>query len=139
MIVPKLNGVLESPLYFDDLAGAKRFYGEVMGLEPMFEDDRLIACPIGEQSVLLMFRRGHTAEATHIRGGTVPGHEGQGIGHIAFAIGKDELPAWEAQLARHRIPIESRVDWPKGGVSLFFRDPEGNLLEVATPGLWRNY
>jgi catechol-2,3-dioxygenase len=137
--MPKLEAVLETSLYFDDLEGAKRFYGEVMGLTPMFEDDRLAACPIGAHSVLLMFRRGHTAGDTHIPGGTVPGHEGQGCGHVAFAIDTAELGRWEAHLARHAVAIESRVDWAKGGKSLFFRDPEGNLLEVATPGLWRNY
>lgn len=137
--MPKLDAVLETSLYFDDLDAAKRFYGEVLGLSPMFEDDRLAACPIGAQSVLLMFRRGHTADDTRIPGGTVPGHEGQGRGHVAFAIDADALSDWEAHLARHDVAIESRVDWAKGGRSLFFRDPEGNLLEVATPGLWRNY
>jgi catechol 2,3-dioxygenase-like lactoylglutathione lyase family enzyme len=137
--MPKLDAVLESALYFDDLDAAKRFYGEVMGLTPMFEDERLVACPIGANSVLLMFRRGHTAEDTHTPGGTVPGHEGQGRGHIAFAIAAEELAKWEAHLTRHDVAIESRVEWAKGGKSLFFRDPEGNLLEVATPGLWRNY
>jgi catechol-2,3-dioxygenase len=137
--MPKLEAVLETSLYFDDLEGAKRFYGEVMGLTPMFEDERLAACPIGAQSVLLLFRRGHTADDTHIPGGTVPGHEGQGRGHVAFAIDAAELGRWEVHLARHAVAVESRVDWAKGGKSLFFRDPEGNLLEVATPGLWRNY
>lgn len=137
--MPKLDAVLETSLYFDDLEAAKRFYGEVMGLTPMFEDDRLAACPIGAGSVLLMFRRGHTSEDTRIPGGVVPGHDGQGEGHVAFAISAAELPGWEAHLARHEVAIESRVEWAKGGKSLFFRDPEGNLLEVATPGLWRNY
>ncbi|HEX5778765.1 MAG TPA: glyoxalase, partial [Xanthobacteraceae bacterium] len=37
------------------------------------------------------------------------------------------------------IELESRVDWPRGGKSIYFRDPDGHLLEFATPGLWANY
>ena len=27
----------------------------------------------------------------------------------------------------------------RGAVSLYFRDPDGNLGELVTPGLWANY
>ena len=37
------------------------------------------------------------------------------------------------------IEIESRVTWPGGGTSLYFRDPEGHLLELLTPGVWQIY
>jgi catechol 2,3-dioxygenase-like lactoylglutathione lyase family enzyme len=36
------------------------------------------------------------------------------------------------------IAIESRITWARGGTSLYFRDPDGHSLEVATPGLWPN-
>jgi len=35
--------------------------------------------------------------------------------------------------------VEGRVDWPAGGKSVYFRDPDGHMLELATPGLWRIY
>jgi len=28
---------------------------------------------------------------------------------------------------------------PRGGTSLYFRDPNGHMLELATPGLWSIY
>ena len=37
------------------------------------------------------------------------------------------------------IAIESRVTWERGGVSLYFRDPDGRSVELATPGLWPSY
>ncbi|MDF2970539.1 MAG: glyoxalase, partial [Microvirga sp.] len=42
-------------------------------------------------------------------------------------------------LGERKIPIESRVTWPRGGTSLYFRDPDGHVLELATPGLWATY
>jgi catechol 2,3-dioxygenase-like lactoylglutathione lyase family enzyme len=34
------------------------------------------------------------------------------------------------------IAIEGRTNWRRGGISIYFRDPDGHLLELATPGLW---
>ena len=59
--------------------------------------------------------------------------------NVELAIRPGELDAWHARLDRAGISIEGRMDWPPGGSSLFFRDPDGHLLELATPGLWRNH
>jgi catechol 2,3-dioxygenase-like lactoylglutathione lyase family enzyme len=72
-------------------------------------------------------------------GGTIPPHDGSGPLHVAFAVSRDDLPAWETRLAAHALPIEGRTDWPRGGTSIYFRDPDGHLLELATPGLWPGY
>ena len=72
-------------------------------------------------------------------GGTIPPHDGSGPLHVAFAIGAEELFQWEERLRDRAIAIEGRTDWPRGGRSIYFRDPDGHLLELATPGLWRNY
>jgi catechol 2,3-dioxygenase-like lactoylglutathione lyase family enzyme len=37
------------------------------------------------------------------------------------------------------VAIESRMEWPRGGKSIYFRDPDGHLLEVLTPGVWAIY
>jgi catechol 2,3-dioxygenase-like lactoylglutathione lyase family enzyme len=31
------------------------------------------------------------------------------------------------------------VGWPRGGRSVYFRDPDGHSVELATPGLWETY
>jgi catechol 2,3-dioxygenase-like lactoylglutathione lyase family enzyme len=72
-------------------------------------------------------------------GGTIPPHDGDGPVHVAFSIAGDTLPAWEARLAELGVAIEGRTKWPRGGVSIYFRDPDGHLLELATPGLWPGY
>ena len=136
---PPLGGVLETSLYVDDVARARSFYEGVMGLAPMVEDARLVAYPLGPASVLLLFRRGSTLSPVQLPGGVLPAHDGSGPVHAAFAIGKDDLDAWAARLEGRGIAIESRIVWPRGGISLYFRDPDGHLLELATPGLWKNY
>jgi catechol 2,3-dioxygenase-like lactoylglutathione lyase family enzyme len=49
------------------------------------------------------------------------------------------LGAWEQRLADAGIAIESRVRWGLGGESLYFRDPDNHLVELATPGTWPSY
>jgi catechol-2,3-dioxygenase len=137
--VPGLDGVLETALYVDDLGRAEKFYESVLGLKRLVSDSRFRAYAVGGKSVLLIFQRGATLETVTLPGGTIPPHDGHGPLHMAFAIPADELSAWEKQLASHNIAIEGRTDWPKGGKSIYFRDPDGHLLELATPGLWAVY
>jgi catechol 2,3-dioxygenase-like lactoylglutathione lyase family enzyme len=136
---PKIAGVLETALYVDDLDRAAGFYEDVLGLRAINKDQRFAGYDAGPRSVLLLFKRGSTLETVHMPGGTIPPHDGQGPLHIAFAIEADALPAWEQHLAAHDIAIEGRTDWPRGGKSIYFRDPDNHLLELATPGLWPNY
>jgi len=68
----------------------------------------------------------------------VPPHDGHGPIHMAFSIAADALADWEARLAEAGVAIESRVKWPRGE-SIYFRDPDGHVLELATPGLWPGY
>ena len=115
------------------------FYEGVMGLTAMVADTRFCAYDVGGQSVLLLFLRGGSAAPVVLPGGVIPPHDGSGRLHIGFAIDRNELAKWEAHLAAHGVAIESTVDWPRGGRSLYFRDPDGHLLEVLTPGVWESY
>ena len=135
---PPLGRVLETGLYVDDLARAAAFYEGVLGLAPMRADERFIAYGVGE-SVLLLFKRGSADQTLTMPFGTIPPHDGAGRAHFAFTIHAADLPAWRAHLGACGVAVEGEARWPKGGVSLYFRDPDGNLAEIATPGLWENY
>ena len=137
--MPKIVGVLETALYVDDLDRAAHFYEGVLGLKPINKDQRFAGYDAGPRSVLLLFKRGSTLETVYMPGGTIPPHGGEGVLHVAFAIDADALAGWEAHLQAHKVAIEARMDWPRGGKSIYFRDPDNHLLELATPGLWPNY
>lgn len=114
------------------------FYRRLLAAEALVESDRLIALDAGEGTVLLLFQRGRS-QAAETPGGVVPGHDGSGPVHLAFAVNAGELDQWARQLAEWGIAVESRVRWPRGGESLYFRDPEGRSVELATPGTWPTY
>lgn len=133
---PRPLGILETVLYADDLDRAAAFYETVMGLAPVAADSRFRAYDVAGRGVLLVFRRGATLTPVSLPGGTIPPHDGAGPLHMAFAVGADDLPAWRAKLAAHGVAIEAAMDWPQGGQSIYFRDPDGHCLELATPGIW---
>lgn len=145
---PPLGQVIETALYVDDLLRAAAFYENVLGLRQLAADARFRAYAAGDANVLLLFLRGATSETVHLPGGTIPPHGDRSATpdearsrpniqqHIAFAMTLDGLAQWEAALAAHGVAIEGRTDWPRGGHSIYFRDPDGHLLELATPGLW---
>lgn len=137
--MPKLDRVLETALYVDDLERAASFYEQVLDLPLLTSDSRFRAYDVGGNNVLLLFARGATLETVHLPGGTIPPHDGHGPLHVAFAIAAEVLPRWEERLESRNIEIEGRTEWPRGGRSIYFRDPDGHLLELATPGLWTTY
>ena len=133
---PPVNGVLETSLYVESAARSANFYRRVFGFEviapaageSLDDNTRLCAMRAGDRSVLLLFKRGGT-----------PDTNAEGAIHIAFGISRSDLAVWEDWLGQLGIAIESRKRWQYGGEALYFRDPDGHLLEVVTPGVWDVY
>jgi catechol 2,3-dioxygenase-like lactoylglutathione lyase family enzyme len=134
----RVRRVLETALDCDDLPASAAFYITLLDVTPMMQNERIVAIDAGEGTVLLLFQKGG-ASSLQLLGGLVPAHESGGAGHFAFAVDAADLPSWEARLAGLGIAIESRVTWERGGTSLYFRDPDRRLVELATPGLWPSY
>jgi len=137
--MPSLTGVIETSLYVDDLDRASHFYENVFGVSRIEGDARFRAYSVGGRSVLLLFKRGASNTVTDLPFGQIGPHDGSGSLHLAFEIPASELADWEARLAEKKISIESTVHWPRGGTSLYFRDPDNHLVELATPGVWSIY
>ena len=136
---PALRRVLETALYVEDLAAARAFYVDTLGARVLLDTQRLLALDVSGASVLLLFQRGATSEPLPTPGGVVPPHGASGSQHVAFAIDADALDAWREHLVASGVVIESEVRWPRGGTSLYVRDPAGHSVEFVTPGLWKTY
>ena len=137
--MPKLNRVLETALYVADLNRAAAFYSDILGLPCIYEDHRMRAYDVGGNGVLLLFPEGGSLQPIEVPGGSIPPHDGQGPMHVAFSISADDLDEWQKHLTDNRVALEGLTQWPRGGVSVYFRDPDRHLLEIATPGMWRGY
>jgi catechol 2,3-dioxygenase-like lactoylglutathione lyase family enzyme len=137
--MPTVTGVLETSLYVQDIESSKRFYQTLFGFEVLAEDSRFCALNVSGRQVLLLFRKGAPVEPSVLPGGTIPAHGGSGHLHLAFSIAVADWQDWERWLHAKQVPIESRVTWPAGGQSLYFRDPDHHLIELATPGIWSIY
>jgi len=134
----KISGILETCLYAEDLEKAKSFYSALPGIEFLAEEqDRHIFFRCGS-SMLLIFNPEKTSEEqTEVEGKVIPLHGTQGEGHIAFSINGKELNEWRQFLIDNSISIESEVKWPNGSVSLYFRDPAGNSVELVSATIWQ--
>ena len=138
--------IVETAIFVDDLARSAAFYRDVLELQQVAYWDRLAVFKAGDSQVLLLFTKGGSLEPIPTPGGLVPPGEADGVMHVAFAVSEDEVPRWERRLADNGVEIESRVDWTKvpwpgpvkrqSGQSLYFRDPDNHVLELATPGVW---
>ncbi len=137
--MPSLTGVIETSLYVDDLDRASQFYEELFDLQRIAGDARIRAYDVGGRSVLLLFRPGASKKASELPGGVIVPHDGSGELHLAFSIRTEELGEWERSLETRGIAVEQRIHWPRGGTSLYFRDPDDNSVELATPGVWSIY
>ena len=135
--MPVLESVLETSLYVSNLEASLLFYREVFGFNPLYYDPaRMASLSVAGKQVLLLFLKGASRLSVEVPGGTIPGHDGDGELHLAFAISTGDLPNWRTWLHQQQIPIEAEMHWDRGGDSLYFRDPDGHLLELVTPGVW---
>ena len=130
------SGILETVLYAVDLTSAERFYSLVLGLKVVRSDSRQVFFRCGD-GMLLIFNPEETVKPVDASSPCpVPPHGTAGDGHACFRASGDEIEAWKTWLERHGIDIEAEFKWPSGGRSIYFRDPAGNSLEFAEPGIW---
>jgi len=137
-MAPRIRGIVETCINVSDISRARRFYEGILGFDVMEHDDRILRLS-GGPDVLLLFMQGGSAHPIAVTGGLIPPHNTLGAGHFAFAILADELESWRQVLRDRGIQIESEISWERGGHSIYFRDPAGNLLELVSPGTWGNY
>jgi catechol 2,3-dioxygenase-like lactoylglutathione lyase family enzyme len=126
--------ILETCLYVEDLEAAEEFYQRVLGLVAFSRvKGRHVFFRCG-QSVFLLFNPTRTIKPEGDI--PVPTHGAPGPGHVSFAMQPADIPAWREHLRQNNVAIEAEITWPSGGYSIYFRDPTGNSVELATPQTW---
>lgn len=135
----KIHGIVETALYVADVHRSAEFYRSLFALPLLMGDDRFCALAVPGSAVLLLFRQGSTLDPVQTPGGVIPPHDGSGRMHFALKISANTLDQCVEELQQRGIAIESTVHWPRGGASLYFRDPDQHLVELITPGCWEVY
>ncbi|CAN5648579.1 VOC family protein [soil metagenome] len=128
----KLTRILETSLHATDLEAAESFYTKLLGCEPQQKMVGRFVFYKLEAAMFLLFNPAATSGDNH----GIPPHGTRGAGHLCFRIGENEVEAWKARLGELGIPLEAEHIWSNGTVSLYFRDPEGNSLELAPWKIW---
>ena len=129
-----LAGLLETCLYHDtsEAPEVERFYGELLGLPLVASWPDGKAFRVGP-GVLLLFDRELLAE----RPGPISDHGSSGPGHACLlAGGEAEYEAVGRRLEAAGVEITHEHTWGSGRRSFYFKDPAGNLLELADGDLW---
>jgi catechol 2,3-dioxygenase-like lactoylglutathione lyase family enzyme len=130
---PTFHGVLETALYHGGGAreAIERFYGEVLGLPAVADWPDGIAFRVGG-GVLLLFDRERLAQ----RDGPIADHGATGPGHVCLLVGESEYDQWRERLEGAGVEIAHDAEWGTRGRSFYFKDPAGNLLEIADRDIW---
>ena len=131
--------MLEFGLYVEDVSLAAAFYNNLFGFRVLLSKERIAALDVEGRQILLLFKHGASSEPMNVPGGLLPPHDSEGTSHVAFAIQESDLQQWEGWLREQDVEVESEIEWEGGGRSLYFRDPDGHLLELVTPGVWETY
>ncbi len=103
---------------------------EIMG----FTRARTFELPEGEVTVFETGPGGPAAEVHLLRDTRAPARQGAGgVHHVAFRVPDADYAAWADRLKQRRVPSSGPVDRYYFR-SLYFREPNGILFEIATDG-----
>lgn len=139
---PPLAGVLETVLYYrpERERETEAFYTGILGMRLIGKEGGRNLFFRAGTSLLLLFN----AEATR-KGGRLPPHGAGEKGHVCFQVPQEAYRSWKEHLEGRDIEILKEIHWPMGptgpeedpkGSSFYFKDPSGNLLEIADTDFW---
>jgi catechol 2,3-dioxygenase-like lactoylglutathione lyase family enzyme len=128
MLMPRLARVLETVLYLEEgeEEPMRGFYGETLALERV--TDGAYRLGVG---LILLFDREKSSRKT-----SPPPHGTWGAAHVGLVAAEGDYEAWKKRLAAAGVELIEEIDWPRGPRSFYFRDPAGNVLEIADGNMW---
>ena len=121
------GGIAAITLFVEDLAEAKRFYGEVFGLPVVFEDESSTVFKFGETLVNLL----QVGEAPELVTPASVAAPEAGV-RFQFTLEVEDVDAMAAELQRRGVTLlNGPIDRPWGVRTASFRDPAGHVWEIA--------
>jgi catechol 2,3-dioxygenase-like lactoylglutathione lyase family enzyme len=112
----QVSGLNHIVLHVRDVARAKKFYTELLGMTVYRENSRQVFMHCGQQGVALFEQREDTPLTT-----------GNDLNHLAFDITTGTYEAVKAELERHGVAVSGR---PGDARCIYFHDPDGHRLQL---------
>jgi catechol 2,3-dioxygenase-like lactoylglutathione lyase family enzyme len=110
------NGIDHLVLHVQDVARAKKFYTELLGMTVYRENDDQAFLHCGHQGVALFKKRGDTPLTT-----------GNDLNHLALTVASGTYETLKAELETHGVTVTGR---PGDERCLYFQDPDGHRLQL---------
>ncbi len=127
----EIKQVKETCLYVKDLERSKKFYHDILGLQVYsMVENRHVFFKVGP-SMLLCFQPEVTKAEKNL-----PPHFAYGIQHIALEVSPDTYTKWKAALQQKGVAVIHEQHWKASLYSLYFKDPDGHLIEIVPEGIW---
>ena len=126
-----IKGIKETCIYIEDIQLARQFYHEKLGLDIINEVEGKHIFFRAGNAVLLCFNPEDSKHKDN-----PPPHFTYGPQHFAFEVSRKDYEKSKAWIEELGIPIISKITWPGGLESFYFKDPAGNVLEIVPEGVW---
>jgi catechol 2,3-dioxygenase-like lactoylglutathione lyase family enzyme len=110
------TGIDHLVLHVSDVARAKKFYIEVLGMTAYRESDRQVFLRAGQQGVALFKKQGDSPLTT-----------GNDLNHLALTVAVGTYDALKADLEKHGVVVSGR---PGEDRCIYFQDPDGHRLQL---------
>ena len=110
------NGIDHIVLHVNDVARAKTFYTELLGMTVYRENDTQVFLHAGQQGVALFKKQGET-----------PLTGGNDLNHLALNVATGTYEALKAELEKHGVTVSGR---PGEDRCIYFHDPDGHRLQL---------
>ncbi len=121
------SGISAITLFVEDLPAAKKFYGEVFGLQVAYTDDDSAVFNFGNTLINLL-----KTTAAHGLIDPAPVASRESGARVQFTIQVDDVDAMCAQLEARGVELlNGPIDRPWGIRTASFMDPGGHIWEIA--------